>query len=815
MGAVAAARRTQSSFPTYLASTNPEDLKVNDALFNPSIGSNSGYNGSVSAAIGRLPHVRRVATFTVFNPEIVALNVPHASNGDGIEPARAHQHAGEEPATLAASTDGQYATLNRPFVVRGRLADPARIDEVVVTEGEARLAGFQVGSVVPIGVFTNAQVQLPDCCSANGTVKPYRRIHLKVVGIVVLNDGVVQDDVDALGSGAVLFTPAFDRAFRQCCSYFSGTLVQIDGPHGGAAAVTAELKRLVGNRGGGFENDYSVILAKAERAIKPEATALGVFGAITAFAVLLIGGQVIGRLLRVGADDRVTLRSLGAGPTITASDGLIGLLGAVIIGSVLAAGIAVGLSPLAPLGPARPVDPHPGIAFDWTVLGIGIVFLVGALGAIAVLIAYRQAPHRVTRRLERTPRRGSRLTRVAARSGLPTPAVTGIRFALEPGAERTAVPARSAILGAVLAVGVAIATVTFGASLTTLVSHPALYGWNWDYELLSGYGGQQDLPQHQTTTLLHHDPYVAASTGIYYSRLKVDGRAVPVIGTSPNASVAPPLLSGHGLEAPDQIVVGATTLADLHKHLGDTVVVVNNNRSTGTRLGIVGTVTMPTIGTPGNPHSTMGTGALVSSTLIPPALRNSQGSQIPGPNAVLIRFHNGVNRTAALRSLQRINTTLVASPDGAGGVTGVQRPAEIVNYRSQQNTPVYLGAVLAAGALLALALTLFSSVRRRRHELALLKTLGFTRRQLAAVVAWQSTIAVGIGTLVGVPVGIVVGRSLWNLFAHAIDAVPQPTVPTLTVALIVVGALFLANLVAAIPARQAARTRTAVLLQGD
>lgn len=814
MGAVAAARRTQSSFPAFLASTNPEDLKVNDAVFNPSVGGSGGYHASVGARIARLPHVKRVATFTIFNPEIVALNVKQASNGDGIEPARAHQRAGEQPATLGGSTDGQYATLNRPFVVRGRLADPARIDEVMVTEDEARLAGFHVGSVVPIGVFTNAQVQLPDCCSANGTIKPYRRINLKVVGIVVLNDGVVQDDVDALGSGSVVFTPAFDRAFRQCCSSFSGTLVQTDGARGGAAAVTAELKRLVGNRGGGFENDRSVILAKAERAIKPEATALGVFGAITAFAVLLIGGQVIGRLLRVGADDRVTMRALGAGPTTAASDGLMGVLAAVIIGSVLAAGVAVGLSPLAPLGPARPVDPHPGIAFDWTVLGIGIVLLIGALGTIAVLIAYQQAPHRLTRRLARTPRRGSRLTRAAARWGLPTPAVTGIRFALEPGAGRTPVPARSAILGAALAVGVAIATVTFGASLTTLVSHPALYGWNWDYELLSGYGGQQDLPQHQTTTLLHHDPYVAASTGIYYSRLKVNGRAVPVIGTSPNASVAPPLLSGHGLEAPDQIVVGATTLADLHKHLGDTVVVINN-RSTGTRLRIVGTATMPTIGAPGNPHPTMGTGALVSSTLIPPALRNSQDSQIPGPNAVLIRLHNGVNRSAALRSLQQINTTLVASPDGAGGVTSVQRPAEIVNYRSQQNTPAYLGAVLAAGALLALALTLFASVRRRRHELALLKTLGFTRRQLAAVVAWQSSIAVGIGTLVGIPVGVVVGRSLWDLFAHAIDAVPQATVPTLRVVLVAVGALFLANLVAAIPARQAARTRTAVLLQAD
>jgi hypothetical protein len=32
------------------------------------------------------------------------------------------------------------------------------------------------------------------------------------------------------------------------------------------------------------------------------------------------------------------------------------------------------------------------------------------------------------------------------------------------------------------------ATLTFGASLTTLVSHPALYGWNFDYALYSVQG---------------------------------------------------------------------------------------------------------------------------------------------------------------------------------------------------------------------------------------------------------------------------------------------------------------------------------------
>jgi ABC-type lipoprotein release transport system permease subunit len=112
-------------------------------------------------------------------------------------------------------------------------------------------------------------------------------------------------------------------------------------------------------------------------------------------------------------------------------------------------------------------------------------------------------------------------------------------------------------------------------------------------------------------------------------------------------------------------------------------------------------------------------------------------------------------------------------------------------------------------------LTLIASVRRRRRELAMLKTLGFTGRQLAGAVAWQSIIAVGIGTLIGVPVGIVLGRWLWDLFAQEINAVPAPTVPALDIVAIAAGALVLALVVSGIPGRIAARTPTALLLRAE
>jgi divalent metal cation (Fe/Co/Zn/Cd) transporter len=72
-----------------------------------------------------------------------------------------------------------------------------------------------------------------------------------------------------------------------------------------------------------------------------------------------------------------------------------------------------------------------------------------------------------------------------------------------------------------------------------------------------------------------------------------------------------------------------------------------------------------------------------------------------------------------------------------------------------------------------------------------------------------------IGLVVGVPLGIVAGRLLWDLFATNIYVVPSPTVPALAIVAIALGALVLGNLVAAIPGRIAARTPAALLLRTE
>ena len=578
------------------------------------------------------------------------------------------------------------------------------------------------------------------------------------------------------------------------------------------ATVEGEIERTMPKGSAYYVHVTSVFEAQAERAIKPESIALGVFGAIAALAALLIGAQVISRQLRLDTDELDTLRAIGATPKMTTVDGLIGVIGAVVAGSVLAVIVAVALSPLAPIGPARRVYPSRGIGFDWTVLGLGFVILVVILSGTALLLAVRRAPHRAGRH-DRVSPRASLLASGAASAGAPAATVAGIRFALESGRGRDAAPVRSAMLGALLAIVVVSGTLTFGASLRTLVSHPALYGWNWNDEILTK-GGGGDIPLPTARALLDHNHDVAEWSGVYFDSLRIDGQTVPIIATQPNATVQPPLLSGHGLEATDQIVLGGTSLAQLGKRVGDSVE-ATYGASAPTRLHIVGTATMPAVGPADQLHLSMGTGALVAYQQLPYQVRNSGEPHAPdntfSPNAIFVRLRPGANPGRALTTLQRA----VAAQSDQASVVSVQRPAEIVNYRSMGNTPALLGGALAAGALSALVLTLMASVRRRRRDLALLKALGFTRRQLAASVAWQSTIAVGGGVVAGVPLGIVAGRALWDLFAHELHVVARPSVPVLALLLVGAGALVLANVIAALPGRQAARIPAALVLQSE
>ena len=195
--------------------------------------------------------------------------------------------------------------------------------------------------------------------------------------------------------------------------------------------------------------------------------------------------------------------------------------------------------------------------------------------------------------------------------------------------------------------------------------------------------------------------------------------------------------------------------------------------------------------------------------------RNPFNDPETGPQAYFVDVRPGVNPLAARRSLEEMTAPLSNAYNFGVVIQSVLRPAEIVDYRSMGTTPAILGTSLGAAALAALGLTLLASVRRRRRDLAVLKIIGFTGSQLSAVVAWQSNLAVAIGTVVGIPLGITIGGTLWDLFAQEINAVPSPAVPVVPIVLIALGSLLLANVVAAVPGRIAARTPAALVLRTE
>ncbi|MBW3546983.1 MAG: ABC transporter permease [Actinobacteria bacterium] len=95
-----------------------------------------------------------------------------------------------------------------------------------------------------------------------------------------------------------------------------------------------------------------------------------------------------------------------------------------------------------------------------------------------------------------------------------------------------------------------------------------------------------------------------------------------------------------------------------------------------------------------------------------------------------------------------------------------------------------------------------------------LRTLGFVRRQLGATLAVQATAVTAVALVVGLPIGIAVGRGGWGLVATGLSVVHQPVVPA-TILLVAPAAMVVANLMAVLPARRAASVRPAEILRAE
>lgn len=783
--ALAGARRTQSSYPRFLRASHASTMAVDPGAYDP----------KVDAIIAGWPEVVRSTTYVAFQTGPLV---------DG------HPDFEQDFETLG-TLNGRFYTMDRFAPTLGRLPNPNRADEIAMNEVAAARFGYRVGQHLDLGTYSAEQTSSDSFF--DDPPPPKIRTAATIVGIGLFTDEVLEDDTNR--TPLALVTPAFSKHAAAYAQYaWQGLTLR----HGDADVASIKARYIAAADPGSpqFFRVTSVDTFHAEQAVRPLALALGSLGVVAAIAALVLVGQAVNRQLRLGQSDNAVLRAFGAAPRTLVVASLVGPLVALAVGALLAVALAIAASPVMPLGAVRRVEVQRGVDADWAVLGLGLLGLVGLLGVFSVAAAVRALPHRQAGQ-RRTTRR-SRLASLASSSGMSPSAVTGLRLAFEPGDATTGVPVRSVMVAGGIAVVTVVAALTFGASFRTLLDSPDLYGWSWDEAIFdqSGYGNLDVAAAHH---LLDRRPEIAGWSGAYFGADSLDGRNVPLLGMAVDSEVAPPLLSGRMIRTGDEIVLGSATADDLGKRVGDDVRIgVGHDLAS---LRVVGTATFPTIGISHGAHTSLGVGAIVVPDRVPGFARQANGEGAPpapqgaaGPPVILVRFAAGADRDAAHHVVAKTGSKIGQYP-GSAQVIGPQRSAEIANSRDVGSAPALLALTLAAAASVSLAFALAASVRRRRHELALLRSLGFTQRQLAASVAWQATATIAVGLVVGVPVGVALGRVLWSAFAKQLDVVPRATVPIGMLLVVIVVAVAVGNITAAIPARTAGRIRPATVLAAE
>lgn len=763
LGAAAGARRTQTAYPRMLEASRAHDVLVSGATQRTL---RSGFYEEVAA----LPGVRAAAVVAG-----VPLGVVGAEASSAIEQA-----------SLAALDDAFAVTVDRPNVLEGRLPAPGATDEVFINEAFADASGLGAGDRVTVRQFGDA-----------GPIGP--RFEVEITGVTVNAVEVVPiaplDAAPSFGIPAAVTRAHIDVDARG----FDGIMIDLD-PDVDIAGFERDVRAIAARHpelGGLFYASQELRAAVVQRALRPQEFALSTFAALTGISMLLVIAQALARQVRLEADEHETARALGMSRAQIFAVAMVRAGIVSFAGAVLAVALAIGSTALTPIGPARLAEPDPGVMVNLGLLVGGV--LIVALAPVAAVAWPTWRAARV--RASAVPQRPSAIARGLASAGAGPTVTVGVRMALEPGRGRGAVPVRTTLAGTIIAVVALVAAGVFGASLDRLVTTPRLYGLDWDRTIDTQFGRVFPSLVEAAT----RDPAVEAVAGGTYGRLTIEGTYVPAVGIDRiRGDVFPTIVRGAPPGEPDEIVLGATTLRRIDRAVGDRVRVVTE---AGERdMTISGVAVFPRLGQGSFTPTALGEGAAVTTEVLP------GGGMRPGEyHYVLIRM-DGEPSVALAAEIARL-CEIVASRGNPCGVP--LRPADIENYASMRGTPLLLTGVLALLALATMTHALVTSVARRRRELAVLKTLGLARAQVRAAVAWQATTLTVVTLALGLPFGVAGGRWAWRAFADQLGVFPAVTTPGATLALAAAGAVVLANAIAALPGRAAARTRPALVLRTE
>jgi ABC-type lipoprotein release transport system permease subunit len=721
-----------------------------------------------------LPHVTITEGDPSVRAQIAALPEVEASTyvADLAYVARDTQNrpvlnVGPRAMAVQLSLDGRDGSaLSRWKLLAGRHPDATRPNEALLDSRAAETLGVEPGD----------QIQM----WADGDVR------LKVVGVRAATDTA------AFPGGVVRLTPAFSR-LHQAAQYNSPGWMSIRLRHGaadipafrdGVAAVSGALFRL--------QRDEN---AKVQHSIHLQVQALWLAVAVGTLLAFVLLAQALARVAAFATLDHPTLRAVGMSPRQFVALGVARAGVIALMATAVAVGVGAALSPLTPIGLAGELEPDPGFAFDSLAIGSCAAATLAAILVTGALAAWRSA--RTQTRLLPSQTAASATAGTLARWGFPPTLVSGVRLALSRGRGPTAVPVGATLLGGILAVTAAVTALTVSASLDHLFSTPRLFGQTWDYEVLYNH----PFERRQIAADARADPAISAlALGASTWPALVNGRRVTLRAMDDLKGELPPVvLEGRAPKGTDEILLGTKTLRALGLELGDPVTVEGPSlaimRIVGRGVVAAGAIAGSSV------SSSPGDGAAITWHAlgeIAPGIPGNCCAQVQA------RFVPGADRQATLARL-------------TGEVFDLEPglPKAVGDFGGVDELPLVLSALLVAMASGALAHTLVMAIRRRRHELAILKTLGFDRRQVLATVAWQASTFAAVGLLVGLPLGLAAGRWAWNLFANEIGVVPEPVTSLPLILLVVPGAFLVANLVAAIPARIAAGTRPALALRTE
>ncbi|HEX9504606.1 MAG TPA: ABC transporter permease, partial [Acidimicrobiia bacterium] len=515
LAAIAGARRTDSAFSRLLVDTNAAHL-----LVNPDYGDDSHLD---ARAVARLPMVTRMGR----EQGVIVLPL-------GVDNVADVEHSLD----LASDGKGMYS-IGRLHVLKGRSPDPSRVDEVLANGAFARRYGLRVGDHFLAAIMTrevfqainDAGLSFSEGVAAVGRGEYGTKVRLHLVGIGVTPDEIVVDE--GFENREMVFTPAFLRRYPNASAGFFGLAVRL---RRGVADIPA-FKRAVQElpHDGAIEfQTMPVTAAKVARAVRPQVGALSVFAIVIALTGFLLVGQAMARQTFLESVDHPTLRALGLDRRQLVSGSMVRAAMTAVPAAMLAVVIAFVASPLTPIGAARTAEPDLGVFVDGPVLVLGFVTVGLAVLVLAAIPAWWYTRPTSVGTADQPVSRPSRLAGLLRASGASLAAGTGVRMALEPGRGRTAVPVRTTIVGAALAVATVVAALTFASSLDHLVSTPRLYGWSWDVRVeTSGDTSEAASALHtKVATAMAKSKQVTAFADSVISRVDLEGLTVTALGVA-------------------------------------------------------------------------------------------------------------------------------------------------------------------------------------------------------------------------------------------------------------------------------------------